>query len=502
MGRGISMATRNDLVRALGQPYRGTSRAEKERILDEFVAVTGYHRKHAVRLLRGDGIRVQRKAVNPHRRIYDEAVREALTVIWEAADRICGKRLKAVLQAMVESMEHHGHLCLDSAVRNKLLAVSGATIDRLLAPIRAGARGRTKRRRTTSTFVKRQVQVRTFGDWGDVRPGYCEGDFVVHNGGSTSGSCVHSLMLTDVSSGWVECLQLVVREQSLVVEGLEVIRLQLPVPLLGLDTDNDSAFMNETVLKYCRAQGIELTRSRPYRKNDQAWVEQKNGAVIRRFVGYERFVGLVATQTLARLYQVIRLYVNFFQPSFKLCTKTREGAKVRKSYLPPATPCDRLLSSEHVNDELKRQLREQRAELDPLRLLHAAREIQAALAALTASKSGAAPTTTPESKSLSQFLNQLPQLWREGEVRATHRKQGSSPRTWRTRADPFESVWPEMLGWLQLEPDATAKDLFERLREKYPDDYSSGQLRTLQRRVQGWRRAMARELIYASGGGV
>jgi hypothetical protein len=159
------------------------------------------------------------------------------------------------------------------------------------------------------------------------------------------------------------------------------------------------------------------------------------------------------------------------------------------------------LSSEHVDHDLKQQLRERRAELDPVRLLHAIREIQAGLAALAASNCAVNPATSPESKSLSQFLKQLPHLWREGEVRATHRKQPAPPRTWRTRADPFESVWPELLGWLQDEPDTTAKDLFVRLREKYPGDYKGGQLRTLQRRVQGWRRAMARELIYASGGG-
>ena len=414
----------------------------------------------------------------------------------------CGKRLKAVLPAFVDSMEHHGHLRLDSVVREKLLAVSAATIDRLLGPIRAGAKGHARRRRTRSTFVKRQVQVRTFSDWDDPPPGYCEGDFVVHNGGSTSGSCVHSLMLTDVSSGWIECLPLVAREQSLVVEGIEVIRLSFPVPLRGLDTDNDSAFMNETVLNYCKAHSIEFTRSRPYQKNDQAWVEQKNGAVIRRFVGYERFVGFVATQTLARLYQVMRLYVNFFQPPFKLFDKTREGAKIRKTYLAPATPCDRLLSSEHVDGKVKEQLLKQRAELDPLRLLHALRELQAALAAMTNATSSANAGATPESKSLNQFLSHLPQLWREGEVRATHRKQSASPRTWRTRADPFDSVWPELLDWLQCEPDTTAKHLFERLREKYPGDYRSGQLRTLQRRVQGWRRAMARKLIYVSSGDV
>jgi len=167
---------------------------------------------------------------------------------------------------------------------------------------------------------------------------------------------------------------------------------------------------------------------------------------------------------------------------------------VRKSYFPPATPCDRLLNNEKVSEEAKERLREQKRCLDPVRLLHAIRELQATLAAI-ASSNGAKNNEAPESKNLAEFLKQLPTLWKEGEVRPTHRKAPSSPRNWRTRVDPFESVWPELLDWLQRDPDTTAKDLFERLRTKYPGIYKDGQLRTLQRRVKGWRRAMARELI-------
>lgn len=167
---------------------------------------------------------------------------------------------------------------------------------------------------------------------------------------------------------------------------------------------------------------------------------------------------------------------------------------MRKSYFPPATPCDRLLNNEKVSEEAKERLREQKRCLDPVRLLHAIRELQATLAAI-ASSNGAKNNEAPESKNLAEFLKQLPTLWKEGEVRPTHRKAPSSPRNWRTRVDPFESVWLELLDWLQRDPDTTAKDLFERLRTKYPGIYKDGQLRTLQRRVKGWRRAMARELI-------
>ena len=493
MKRGISSNTRHELIGALSERYRQGSRSEKGKILNELVKLTKSHRKHAIRLMN------QRRpsesiSVRPGRRIYDEAVREALVAIWEAADRICGKRLRVVMPDYVESLESHGHLKLNSDLRNKLLAVSASTIDRILTPMRDKARGGSKRRRRSQMKVKGQIPVRTFGDWEEPEPGYFETDFVAHNGGLSAGSCVHSLVLTDICSGWTECVALVAREQNLVLEALEVLQSQLPVPLLGIDTDNDGAFINESLIKYCESHHVKFTRSRAYLKNDQAWIEQKNGAVVRRFVGHQRLKGILAAQVLGRLHRLTRLYVNFFQPSFKLRDKRREGAKVRKSYFPPATPCDRLLNNEKVSEAAKERLREQKRCLDPVRLLHAIRELQATLAALVSSN-GSKNGETPESKNLDQFLKQLPTLWKEGEVRPTHRKAPSSPRNWRTRVDPFESVWPELLDWLQCDPDTTAKDLFLRLRVKYPGTYKDGQLRTAQRRVKGWRRAMARELI-------
>jgi len=495
MGRGISMATRKELIQALGGRYCQGTRSEKARILDEFVAVTGYHRKHAIRALR-TWQRDEGGTRPPRKRIYDEAVREALIVMWEAADRICGKRLKAVLPELLAAMERHGHVRLDSAVRTKLLAMSAASIDRVLAPIREKAKGRRKRRRVMNSAVKRQVPIRTFADWGNPVPGFFESDFVVHCGGVSAGSCVHTLVVTDIASGWTECLPLVVREQSMVVQALEILRTRLPVDILGLDFDNDGAFMNQTVLDYCRSRRIELTRSRAYKKNDQAWIEQKNGSVVRRLVGYERYVGFEDSRTLARLFEVARLYVNFFQPSFKLRSKHREGAKVKKQYDAPTTPCERLLRDPRVGDAVKQALRDQRDRIDPVLLLRDLRHAQAELAAAVKNRGeNNANTSVGE---FEQFLAQLPGLWREGEVRPTHRKPPPAARTWRTRVDPFESVWPEVISWLQTEPDATAKVLFQRLMRRYPDEFAPGQLRTLQRRVRDWRREMARQLVYAN----
>jgi len=493
MDNKISTQTKTELIKVLEQNYRKSSKKEKTHILDQFVAVSGYHRKHAIRLLTDSKDNQKNPCeIRRSQRIYDEAVKEALVVLWEASDRICGKRLKAILPCLVDAMERHGHLNLDPEVRNQLLKVSASTIDRLLSPIRNPSRLRRKRRR--SKKVSKQVPVRTFADWDGPSPGYLEIDFVVHAGGFMTGSFIHTLVGTDVSSGWTEFIPLLARGQSLVVEGLDVFFQQIPFPVLGIDSDNDSAFINDTLLAFCRKHDIEFTRSRAYHKNDQAWVEQKNGAVIRRMVGYERFSGVVACQALAHLYQAARLYVNYFQPSFKLYKKTRDGYKIKRTYEPPATPCDRLLKDPAVDDQIKEKLQLQRKQFDPVKLLHRIRQGQSALAALTSTDHH---SQGPGRKNLEQFLTQLPRLWRDGEVRPTHRSKSSKPRHWRTHKDAFEGVWYEVLDWLQQEPDVAAKSLFEQLQDEHPGRFANGQLRTLQRRVKEWRKIMARELVYA-----
>jgi len=409
----LSKQTRHELLEALRERYGNASKIDKTKILDELIDITGCHRKHAIRLLTA-GVPVLPGVPKTGRRVYSEVVRGALVVLWEAADRICGKRLKAILPGLISAMERHGHLTLEPNVRQLLLAASPATIDRLLAPIRGTAGRRRKRKATTKS--SREIRVRTFADWNEPAPGFLEVDFVAHGGDSMEGTFLWSLVVTDVCSGWTEAVPLVAREQSLVVEGLEVIRRQFPVPVLGIDTDNDSAFINETLQSYCEAQKIEFTRSRPYQKNDQAWIEQKNGSVVRRFVGYRRLSGLIAGQCLARLYKLVRLYVNYFQPSFKLLSKTRDGAKIKKRYHKPATLCERLLAHASVSDAAKQALRAELAPLDPAELLHQIREGQAALAALGSGDL----SHGPERQSLEEFLAKLPELWREGEVRPTH----------------------------------------------------------------------------------
>jgi hypothetical protein len=495
MAQAVNAATRQDLLQAIRGRYRGGLKDEKRQILDEFVAVTGYHRKHAIRLLmhaKPCAAGASRPARLP---VYDAAVREALIVLWEASDRICGKRLKPLLPMLVSALERHGHLTLESTVRARLLAASPATLDRLLRSTRAAVTGKRVRGRATPA-VQRNIPLRTFADWEEPLPGDMEADLVSHGGDSAAGSFVHTLTLTDVASGWTECVALVVRDGALVTAALEQLRTTMPFPLRGFDTDNGGEFMNETVAAYCLAHNIPCTRSRPYHKNDQAWVEQKNGSVVRRLVGYRRLEGLAAAAALSRLYAASRLFVNFFQPSFKLASKARLGAKVRKTYHPPETPYAKLLASAAVPDEMKDRLRTVADRLDPLRLLEEIRVVQHHLAGLASGQ----PThlTARHEGSLDSFLAGLATAWQHGEVRATHRRAPRPRRDWRTRPDPFVNVWPCVRAWLEAEPDRIGKELFARLQDELPGVFPNGQLRTFQRRVREWRQAAARQLVFAS----
>jgi hypothetical protein len=338
------------------------------------------------------------------------------------------------------------------------------------------------------------VPVRTFSDWQDPPPGFFEADLVVHSGPTASGSFVQTLVLTDIATGWTECAPLLVREQHLLTEVLTELRKLLPFALLGFDTDNDSVFMNETVRDYCQAAGIAFTRCRPYRKNDQAWVEQKNGTVVRRIVGYRRFEGLDAAAELARLYTTVRLFVNFFQPSFKLAEKRRDGARLEKRYHQPATPYQRLLADPRTPAEVRRRVNAMYVTLDPVQLLSEMRAAQQRLVEIADKpiKSDAATAIAP---TLEQFLSGLRTAWKEGEVRPTARAKVKAKRL-RRRPDPFAAVSGQLRGWFEAEPARTGRELLERLQMEYPAVYPNGQLRTLQRRLKEWRREMARQMVF------
>ena len=491
----ISMTTRDELVGALAGRYAVGSRVDRGRILDEFTALTGHHRKHAMRLLRA-GKPVGGRSPRPERRIYDQATREALIVIWEASDRICGKRLRPLVPILVSAMERHGHLRLAPEVQASLLAMSAATMDRALREARGTMGGRPRRRSPPSAAIRRSVAVRTFSDWDNPPPGFMEADLVAHSGPTSKGSYVQTLTLTDIATGWTECAPVLVREQKLLTEVLHEMRKGLPFALLGFDTDNDSVFMNETVRDYCRDTAVEFTRSRPYRKNDQAWVEQKNGAVVRHTVGYRRYEGLEAAAALATLYCSLRLFVNFFQPSFKLAEKSRDGAKVTKRYHAPATPHQRLMSDPRTTAAARERVAAVYATLDPVHLLNAIRTGQRHLVEI-ADRPACGERFAPTAPTLEEFLSGLRTAWREGEVRPTS-KPKEKPKRGRRRPDPLLVVTPQLHDWFEAEPWRTARELLERLQKEQPGIYPAGLIRTLQRRLKDWRRDKAHELVFGA----
>ncbi len=318
----MSLTTRRELLTSIKQKYGSVSWADKGRILDGFVAATGYGRKYATQLLNSSETPDKSKT-RPASQKYDDQVRQALLAVWCAANKICSKRLVPFLPELVRAMEHHGHLRLPADVRANLLSISAATVDRMLQP----EREKIKQGISTThrgNLLKNQIQVRTFADWDDVTPGFLEADLVAHCGGNTNGPFLNTLVLVDISTGWLECMPLLIKSGQDVIDGLRVADNLLPFTLQGIDTDCGSEFINDDLLDYCEDRLITFTRARTHRKNDQAHVEEKNGSVVRRLVGYDRFEGWKAWEALAQLYSVLRKYVNFFQPSLKLLEKEDE----------------------------------------------------------------------------------------------------------------------------------------------------------------------------------
>ncbi len=375
----MSFRAKRELLVQTAPRYGAAPPQQKRAILDEFVAATGYARKYAIRLLGQPTVPRPAPIARPRARSYGPAVVEALTVTWAAANYVCAKRLVPFLPELVASLERHGHLTLDAEVRTQLLTLSAATADRLLRPVRERARPRGIGTTKAGTLLKHKVPIRTFAEWDEVRPGFMEADLVAHCGTRAEGPYLSSLVLTDVATGWTECLPLLRHGYDDVIRALDQVRLLLPFPLRGLDTDNGSEFLNYPVLEYCARAEITFTRGRAYRKNDQCYVEQKNGSIVRQIVGYDRFEGELAYHQLAELYGALRLYVNFFQPSLKLLLKRRDGSQVYRRYDAARTPFQRLLTADILDTATRARLVARYEALDPVQALRRLQQLQEAL---------------------------------------------------------------------------------------------------------------------------
>lgn len=357
---------KRELLEAVRPRYLRANKADKARILDEFVATTGYHRKYAIRLLKR-GVKPCRSKKPGRSKTYQGEVVIALVKIWAICDEICSRRLHPFLPEIVAVLERHGELKLSEATKRLLLQMSRATLDRCLQSVRRRP-GRGLSTTKPGTLLKQAIPVRTFADWNEARPGFVEIDLVAHCGDSTHGEYLNTLNVVDVFTGWSECLVLANRSQQQVSAAMERLRQRLPFPLLGIDSDNDSAFINDNLYRYCQREHITFTRSRPYKKNDQAPVEQKNWSVVRRLIGYDRYELPQALDLLEAIYQDRRLYVNFFQPVLKLVEKRRVGSQAIKKYDTARTPYQRVLESPDVPEETKERLCQLYLTLNPVTL--------------------------------------------------------------------------------------------------------------------------------------
>lgn len=357
-----------DYAAALRQRYREGGRRTKSELLNEFVRVTGYHRKTGIRLLAGKA-RLGRGR-RGRRQHYGTEVREALKEIWETLLRPCSRRLQPHIAEMVEVMVRRGRMAMRGDITQQLLQMSPSTIDRLLRPYRQQQRRHGFSTTRPGSQLKREIPIRTFSDWNEACPGFLEVDLVAHCGESTEGFYLTTLTAVDIHTGWVECQAVWGKQEQKVRGAIHEIRKRLPFTCKGLDSDNGSEFINRELQRYCVEHKITFTRSRPYKKNDSAHVEQKNWSVVRRIIGYDRYSTREAFEQLQYVHGLTRLYFNFFQPTMKLVSKTREGAKVRKVYDRARTPYRRVLESTDISDEVRQALIELYNELDPVTLLN------------------------------------------------------------------------------------------------------------------------------------
>ncbi|MBM3282974.1 transposase family protein [Candidatus Gottesmanbacteria bacterium] len=348
--------------------YQRSGKKEKGNILDEFIENTGYNRSYARRILGSPKKQGRKKKHVVRKRIYDAAVFYPLRTIWIAADGICGKRLKPFILDVLRKLEEFKEIKLNKEIRRKLLSISSSSIDRMLSATKKNYQLKGRSTTKPGTLLRSTIPVRTFSDWDETRPGFFETDLVALCGDSVRGDYVNALNLTDVASGWIGLEAIMGKAQSRVHPAVDNVRNRLPFPMLGLDPDNGTEFINWLLKSYCDEHGINFTRIRPYRKNDNCYVEQKNYTVVRRFLGYARYDTDIQLRIIKEILKLVELYVNFFQPVMRLKEKQRIGSHLKKKYDTAKTPYQKLVLSGILKEGKKQRLQNLYNSLNPLDL--------------------------------------------------------------------------------------------------------------------------------------
>ncbi len=355
-----------EYVEAVRPRYVGASKGEKGLILDEFCRTTGYHRISAIRLFgkdgRGGGQRRGRRAR------YGPEEASAIRRLWEASGRMCSKLLVPSLARLLAALERHGEIELCPEVRGRVLGMSAATVDRVLGPIRLGLPRRPYAQSRAFRAIQALVPIRTFGEWDGVEVGSLQMDLVSHCGESTEGFYLSTLVAVDAAIGWSDPRVVWGKGKERVGGAAERVRRAAPFVVREIHTDNGGEFINDALYPWAAGHGIRFTRGRPYKKNDQAIVEQRNWTLVRKLIGYDRYSTRAAYEVMERLYRALRLYTNFFQPVRKLTSKERQGAKVKKHYDRARTPYERLIETGVLDEERQAELERLYESLNPVKL--------------------------------------------------------------------------------------------------------------------------------------
>ena len=496
MGEAVSLQTRRILLKQFAPQYRRASYQRKQILLDAFAQATGYHRRYGMWLLNhADEVPNQPCKARP--RQYGPEVQHALFLVWHAANRMCTKRLMPYLPTWLDVLERHDHLHISQECRAQLLTMSAATADRLLRAQRlVGQRGISTTR--PGTLLRQQIPIRTYQQWNEARPGFLEADLVAHCRQSKEGCYLYTLTLTDIATGWTECVPVLDKSQELVLEAFQYARTLFPFPILGVDSDCGGEFINEIFLASCDREHLIFTRGRPQVKNDQCYVEEKNGSIVRQVVGHVRLEGEPAYRQLAELYRALHWYVNCFQPSMKLIEKRHEDSRVQRIYDPAKTPLQRLLLSGVLSAQQQEALVTLTNAIDPVRLLEHLQHLQQAVFRCTAYPSADAPRSA--SLSTLQFRLEdcmpgtshfeLPSASTDILEILRHDPPQNILDWKRTSTNPFAEDWEQILAWVQANPERTSADIFRALQGRSPGRYRPAHLRTLQRGIRQIRRQL------------